>query len=196
MLSSFASTQDWLSGNVAGAIVALITLVACTIIAHSFHRRSQRFATALNNMTQGIISFDRSARIEVINQRYLDMYKVSPEIAKPGCTLRRLIEHRKETGLFTGDVEKYCRDILDDVAEGKTLMYYIPAAKDRVIRGVNHPTPGGGWVVTHEDVTEQQRLEKEHNDAIVRGWNVIRQRLFFRDVVQNTMTIFFDVASE
>ena len=50
--------------------------------------------------------FDGSARIVVLNQRYRDMYKLSPEIVKPGCTLHRLIEHRKETGLFTGDDAK------------------------------------------------------------------------------------------
>ena len=168
MLSFLASAQDWLSGNVAGAIVALIAVIACTIIVYSSHRHRQQLATALNNMTQGLCMFDSSARIVMLNQRYCDMYKLSPEIVKPGCTLRRLIQHRKETGLFTGDVEKYCREILDGVAEGKTTTFYVPAANNRVIRAVNHPKPGGGWVVTHEDVTEQQRLQKEHNDMAAR----------------------------
>ncbi len=168
MLSFFASAQDWLSGNVAGAIVALIAVITCTIIAYRSGRHRQQLAAALNNMTQGLCMFDGAGRIVVLNQRYRDMYKLSPEIVKPGCTLRRLIEHRKETGLFTGDVEKYCREILDGIAGGKTTTFYVPAANDRVIRAVNHPRAGGGWVVTHEDVTEQQRLEKEHNDMATR----------------------------
>ena len=128
MLSFLVSAQDWLSGNVAGAIVALITVVVCAIIiAYRCRRHRQQLATALNNMTQGLCMFDGSARIVVLNQRYRDMYKLSPEIVKPGCTLRRLIQHRKETGLFTGDVEKYCREILDGVAEGKTTTFYVPA---------------------------------------------------------------------
>ncbi len=168
MLSLLVSAQDWLSGNVAGAIVALITVVVCAIIiAYRCRRHRQQLATALNNMTQGLCMFDGSARIVVLNQRYRDMYKLSPEIVKPGCTLRRLIQHRKETGLFTGDVEKYCREILDGVAEGKTTTFYVPT-NDRVIRAVNHPKPSGGWVVTHEDVTEHQRLQKEHNDMAAR----------------------------
>ena len=178
MLSFLASAQDWLSGNVDGAIVALITVVACTIIVYRSRRHRQRLATALNNITQGLCMFDGSARIVVLNQRYRDMYKLSPEIVKPGCTLHRLIEHRKETGLFTGDVEKYCREILDGVAEGKTTTFYVPAANDRVIRAVNHPRPGGGWVVTHEDVTEQQRLEQERNDMAARkvaAWRLMRR---------------------
>lgn len=47
-----------------------------------------------------------------------------------------LAEHHKEPGLFTGDVEKYFRGILDNVAERKTLTYYVPALNDRVIWAV------------------------------------------------------------
>ena len=134
MLSPLTSAQDWLSGNLTGAIVALIAVVACTIILHRFRRRMQQLAMALNNMTPGLCMFDGSARIVLLNQRYLDMYKLSPAIAKPGCTLRQLIEYRKETGLFAGDIEEYCRDILDSVAQGRTLSIEVPAANNRVIR--------------------------------------------------------------
>ena len=112
-------------------------------------------------MTPGLCMFDGSARIVLLNQRYRDMYKLSPAVAKPGCTLRQLIEHRKETGLFVGDIEEYCRKILDSVARGRTLSFDVPAANNRVIRATNHPIPSGGWVVTHEDVTEQRQAEQQ-----------------------------------
>jgi methyl-accepting chemotaxis protein len=199
MFSSLASAQDWLSGNVAGAIVALIAVIACTIIAHRSRRHSQQLANALNNMTQGLCMFDGSARIVVLNQRYLDMYKLSPAIVKPGCTLRRLIEHRKETGLFAGDVEGYCREILDSVAQGKTLPFDVPAANNRIIRAVNHPKPRGGWVVTHEDVTEQrqaeqQRMTMQHQEerrAVIE--NAITA---FRERVENLLRTVADSAGE
>ena len=62
--------------------------------------------TALNNMSQGLCMFDAAGRIVVRNQPYLAMYNLKPEIVKPGCTLRELIEHRKQTGYFTGDVDE------------------------------------------------------------------------------------------
>jgi methyl-accepting chemotaxis protein len=161
VLSSQASVQEWSSGHIAGAIVAIIAVVACAIIAYRCRGHRQQLVTALNNMTQGLCMFDGSARIVLLNQRYRDMYKLSSAIVKPGCTLRRLIEHRKETGLFAGNVEEYCREILDSIAQGKTVTFYVPAANDRVIRAVNHPMSGGGWVVTHEDVTEQRQAEQQ-----------------------------------
>jgi PAS domain-containing protein len=63
---------------------------------------------ALENISQGLLMFDRTGRIVLVNRRYIEMYRVSPEVVKPGCTLRELMHHRKATGLFAGDVEAYC----------------------------------------------------------------------------------------
>jgi methyl-accepting chemotaxis protein len=98
------------------------------------------------------------------NQQYLRMYKLSPEVVKPGCTLRALIEHRKETGLFTGDPEQYCKKIIDSIVAGKTSTWTIGASDGRMVHAINEPMPGGGWVSTHEDVTEQKLLQKERDD--------------------------------
>jgi hypothetical protein len=182
MLSSLPSAHDLLSGNLAGAIVALVAVVVCTIITHRFRQHSQQTAMALNNMTPGLCMFDGSARIVLLNQRYCDMYKLSPTIVKRGCALRQLIEHRKETGLFTGDVEEYCREILDSVAQGKTLSIDVPAANNRVIRAVNHPMPNGGWVVTHEDVTEQRQAEQQRI--------IMQQQEERRTIVEGAISLF------
>ena len=79
----------------------------------------QRLDTALNNMTQGLVLYDASARIVICNQRYLDMYRLSTEVVKPGCHFYDLIRHRKETGSFDGDVDAFCSNIIRNVAQGK-----------------------------------------------------------------------------
>ena len=38
----------------------------------------QRLDTAVNNMTQGLLLFDSSQRLVICNQRYIDMYGLSP----------------------------------------------------------------------------------------------------------------------
>jgi transcriptional regulator with PAS, ATPase and Fis domain len=55
-----------------------------------------RLDTALNNMIQGLVMYDASARIVTFNRRYIDMYSLSPEIVKPGCHFFDLIQHRKD----------------------------------------------------------------------------------------------------
>ena len=112
--------------------------------------------------------FDSETRIVVCNRRYLDMYQLSPDVVKPGCTLRQLIEHRKATGLFTGDPEDFCRNIIAQVRAGKPTSWLLEAGDGRVVHTVNQPMPNGGWIATHEDVTERHRLEKERDEMAAR----------------------------
>jgi PAS domain-containing protein len=89
------------------------TLIAAGALAHRRTRAKIRsLSDAFDHMSQGLCMFDAAGRIIVCNQPYLRMYRLSPEVVKPGCTLRALIEHRRQTGLFTGDPAQYCKDIM------------------------------------------------------------------------------------
>jgi diguanylate cyclase (GGDEF)-like protein len=118
-------------------------------------------AAALNHMSQGVCLFDASSDIVLCNSAYLKMYSLSPDIVKPGCSLRRLIQHRKEVGLFVGDVDDYVASILADIANGEIKTQVITTRDNRAINVVNHPIAGGGWVVTHEDISERWRAEQK-----------------------------------
>ncbi|MPZ58193.1 MAG: PAS domain-containing protein, partial [Rhizobiales bacterium] len=161
--------QDWLAADwrlpaLAAAVVILLPFAAMGLRSRTVRRHNRQFADALHNMNQGLCMFDATTRIVVCNQRYLDMYKLSPDVVRPGCTLRQLIEHRRATGVFTGDPDKYCSDILSKVAAGKTSSWLIEAGDGRVVHALNQPMLDGGWVVTHEDVTERRRVERERDD--------------------------------
>jgi methyl-accepting chemotaxis protein len=110
--------------------------------------------------------FDAAGRIVVCNRPYLRMYNLSPEVVKPGCTLRELIEHRRQTGLFTGDPEQYCKEIMDGIAAGNISKWTVSASDGRVVHAINAPMPDGGWVSTHEDITEQQHLQRQRDDMV------------------------------
>ncbi len=139
----------------------LAVLAGVSVLCQRLRNQNRCLANALNNMSQGLCMFDRQGRILVANNRYLEMYRLSPKVVRRGCSLRRLIEHRKEVGLFKGDVEQYCRDILDGIGKGEQASFYVTAADGRIVHALNHVTPGGGWVSTHEDVTEQRQAEQE-----------------------------------
>jgi PAS domain-containing protein len=68
---------------------------------HCAAAQERRLSTAVNNMSQGLLTFDTHGRIVLLNRRYIDLYKVSPKIVRPGCSLLDLIQHRKETGMFS-----------------------------------------------------------------------------------------------
>jgi diguanylate cyclase (GGDEF)-like protein/PAS domain S-box-containing protein len=119
------------------------------------------FQTAIDKISPGVCTFSASAEIVVCNQAYLRMYALSPEIVKPGCSLRRLIEHRRDVGLFKGDIDQYVASILATIAKGKVESQLRVTADGRTIKITNHPMAGGGWVVTHEDISERLRADEE-----------------------------------
>lgn len=143
----------------AGLCIAV--LVPLGILYGRLHTHNRRLLNAIDNMSQGLCMFDAQATIVVRNRRYVDMYKLSPQVVRPGCTLRELIQHRKDTGLFSGDVDEYCKKIIEGVRSGKSSGIYVPASDGRIVLAKNEPLPGGGWVSTHEDVTEQRHAEQE-----------------------------------
>ncbi|WFU20311.1 EAL domain-containing protein [Bradyrhizobium sp. CB3481] len=157
------------------AIAALLFLVVRKL-SHQ-HRASkqrltlekQRLDTAVNNMTQGLLLFDSKQRLIICNKRYLEMYGLSADVVKPGCTFREVIAHRKETGSFVGDIDQYLNEVLRDIAHRNVMVISTPDG--RSIQIVNEPVADGGWLATHEDITERRRAEERithlaHYDAL------------------------------
>ena len=129
----------------------------------------QRLDRAVNNMTQGLLLFDAERRLVVCNQRYVEMYGLSPEVVKPGCSFLDIIAHRKATGSFTGDLDQYVARVLRDIHVRNSMV--VETSDGRSIQVVNEPLADGGWVATHEDITERRRTEERithlaHYDAL------------------------------
>ena len=116
--------------------------------------------TVLNNMSQGVLMFDADARLVFCNQRYIEMFGLSSDVVVPGCGLRDLLDHRKAVGAFCGDPEDYIVELLEDIAQGKTSNDISEATDGRVFSIVRKPIAAGGWIATHEDITDRQRAEE------------------------------------
>jgi diguanylate cyclase (GGDEF)-like protein len=133
--------------------------------------QNMRFDIAINNMTQGLLLYDSAERLVVCNQRYIDMYGLSPDAVKPGLSFRDLIAYRKRTGSFKGDVDGFCSTVLRNVALGKVTHNIVETAGGRSIQIVNQPLADSGWLATHEDITERRQSDERiahlaHYDAL------------------------------
>ncbi len=121
--------------------------------------QNARFDTALSNMSQGLVMFDGESRLVICNPRFLAMYRLEAENIKPGCTLQHILERRSANGTFSGNPRHYMHDLCAKVGAGLASTQFVELDDGRTISIVREPMPGGGWVATHEDVTERRRAE-------------------------------------
>ena len=184
---------------VAAGLVAVVVALTLSLIVRKLSRQHQnserrlalekeRLDTAINNMTQGLLLYDSDARIVLCNQRYLEMYNLSPDVVKSGCHFRDLIAHRKETGSFPGNVDEFCASVLRNVAQKRATNSILETTDGRSILIVNRPLANGGWVATQEDITERRRAEQQvahlaHYDALTD----LPNRVSFREQLQREL---------
>ena len=125
------------------------------------HAQNMRFNAAISNMSQGLVMFDSHSRLVICNSRYAEMYRLRPDEVRPGLTLRQLLERRAAARTFTGDPDQYLEALASAIEAGATTSQFVELDDGRTIAVVNVPMAGGGWVATHEDITEQRRSEMQ-----------------------------------
>ncbi|MCP1757165.1 putative bifunctional diguanylate cyclase/phosphodiesterase [Bradyrhizobium elkanii] len=170
------------------AVIVFLLLKRHEISDERLATERRNLMTAVNNIPQGLVLYDASARIIICNRPYIEMFGLSPDVAKPGCTMHRLIAHRQETGSFEGDVDDFCDAIIGNVKLGRATRQLTQAPGGRAIEIVNKPLPEGGWVATIQDVTERTRTENKiahmaHYDALTD----LPNRVLFRERLERAL---------
>jgi diguanylate cyclase (GGDEF)-like protein len=134
--------------------------------------RNFQFDTAINNMSQGLCFFDSDHRLIVCNDRFVEMYDIAPECVIPGMSLIEIVDLRFEAGSFPAMTR-------NEYLHWRTNVAVSNEPKDSIVELMNgrtfkirhRPMSGGGWVATHEDITEQRQSEVKieymaHHDAL------------------------------
>jgi len=122
-----------------------------------------RLDTAINHMGEGLCMFDAEKRLVVCNERYANMYRLPPELLRPGTLHRDIITHRIVNGILKGETSDSAATqrlaTLNALPANEINSRVDELADGRLICVTRQPMIGGGWVATHLDVTEQRRSE-------------------------------------
>ena len=124
------------------------------------NRRKQDLDAAVDHMPQGLVMYDRSARLVICNKRYAEMYGLPPEMTTPGHSLESIVAYRIKAAGLTTDARAMAKAIQDTVRVGKPWRAILELADGRSIDIITTPLRNGGWVATHEDITERRRAER------------------------------------
>jgi diguanylate cyclase (GGDEF)-like protein len=116
----------------------------------------------LGNISQGVSFFGRDMRLIVSNRRYAEIYRLDPNLIVPGISLTDIVALRMAAGTastrspaafvaLSGEIQHHGNDRIhsSQLRDGRTIAIQQRRMGD------------GGWVATHEDITERQRAEAE-----------------------------------
>ena len=117
----------------------------------------RRYEAVMENITAGVCFFDREKRLLLSNSSYAAVYHVPADRIRPGISLQEVIEERIAAGTAAMSSAEYL-SMTDSINAGAGSRVWRAALADgRVIQVRHSPSPDGGWISTHEDVTEMQR---------------------------------------
>jgi len=146
---------------IAAAFLALFASVFGWQIRCNGGEQHLKLDEALNNMNQGLCMFDAQNRLVVWNERYREMYRIDPHRIWQGCTVSDLLAARMASGTFPLDPQRYESDLREALKQGQAFTLTIQLKDGRTVAVVNQPMQSGGWVATHEDITERNLAERE-----------------------------------
>ncbi len=124
-------------------------------------RTEQQLDIALNNLVQGVCFFDGARRLILANRRYAEIYNIPPDAIPPGTTLDEIVDRRFEAGTAPKMPREEYLAWRQAIAVSDQPNDTIVELKSGQIISIHHrPMPDGGWVSTHEDITERRQAEE------------------------------------
>ncbi|ESY40762.1 putative bifunctional diguanylate cyclase/phosphodiesterase [Mesorhizobium sp. RSR380A] len=121
----------------------------------------RRFDAALANMSQGLLMYDAEGTLIVRNQRFLDLYKVTPDDFPLGMSQRALLEQMVRLRIYPSmDIDGEIANTRASLQAGEERSTDRSLADGRTLLVARRPLTGGGWVATFEDITERRRAEE------------------------------------
>jgi diguanylate cyclase (GGDEF)-like protein/PAS domain S-box-containing protein len=145
---------------------------------------SNLYHAVVEALPQGVCAFDGQARLALCNRSYADLYRLDVERLKAGTTWREIVDLRLAAGTLPLDVANYLvlrapmrldeqsREWRDKLPDGRTIAVRRQALA------------GGGWISTHEDITElrDQRAGFDERVSLQTLIDCLHDNLWVKDV--------------
>jgi diguanylate cyclase (GGDEF)-like protein len=127
-------------------------------LAARFEEQAKRFDIALNNMSHGLCMLDRNERLQVWNERFLELLNLHGVPVRVGMRIAALVRHSIRAGNHR---TRSIKAVFDDLTQGLRQDSQVEISLDgeRIISLSRRMMAGGGSVVILEDVTERKRAQ-------------------------------------
>ena len=151
--------------------------------------QSERLAAALGNMSQGLCMFGADGLLIVNNQRFQDLFQLAPSAVLPGQSMVELLQGTPLFSCGSDQTEHPALAGLLELAARRTSgSLAMELSSGRTINVTHQPMPGGGFVDTFTDVTEQRLAEARiAHMALHDPLTDLPNRLLFRQRLEDAL---------
>ena len=125
-----------------------------------------RYETAIDNISQGVCFFDSEQRLILCNRRYAEIYCLTPAQVRLGATLREIAESRADSGAISMSADDYLAWCAEVIGKRQRSTWTTELKDGRTIHVCHQPMPDGGWIATHEDITELKAMRTVADERI------------------------------
>ncbi|WP_114418691.1 hybrid sensor histidine kinase/response regulator [Marinospirillum perlucidum] len=127
--------------------------------------------STIENLSQGISVIDQHLNLVIWNQRYLELFSFPDNFIRVGRPAIEIFRYNAERGEYgPGDPETHVQQLMDNIQDGEPHRYIRYRQDGTVIEIQGNPMPGGGFVYSYQDITQQKQIE----EALIQSENNIR----------------------
>ncbi|WP_298284680.1 PAS domain-containing hybrid sensor histidine kinase/response regulator [Novosphingobium sp.] len=126
----------------------------------------QLLAATFENLQSGVSVIDADLNLVAWNARYVDLFGYPPGLVRVGVPIADLIRFNVARGHFASPVEAEVDKRLNHLRARRAYESERSHADGRVIKSVGGPMPGGGYLTSFTDITEEARVRAELNRTL------------------------------
>ncbi len=124
-------------------------------------RKTRVLQATLDNMSQGISVVDGDLQMIALNRRFCEILDFPPEMGHEGATFESFIRYNAERGEYGPcDVDAKVAEMIERARNAQAHRFKRTRPNGRIVEVVGNPLPGGGFVTTYTDITEQELAEQ------------------------------------
>ncbi|MBV6407516.1 MAG: Adaptive-response sensory-kinase SasA [Rhodocyclaceae bacterium] len=128
-------------------------------------RQTAVLQATLEAMDQGISVVDKDLRMTALNRRFCELLEFPADMALSGASFADFCRFNAERGEYGPcDVEEKVREMVERARHVTPHCFRRRRPNGRTVEVRGNPLPGGGFVTTYTDVTEQEQAQQAIRD--------------------------------
>lgn len=131
---------------------------------------------ALDHINQGFTAFDGELRLVGRNKRFFELLEFPEHLAEIGTHFSEFMRHNAERGEYgEGDIETLVSERVEIARSFRPHYLERVRPNGDVIAVKGDPLPGGGFVTTYTDITDQRQREDALERAVAERTSALRE---------------------